>query len=538
MIFLYRAKTSQRGNAVDRLPPPLVVVLDPIATKDQAGWKAVVEAIATKADRPVYGLSSHALDGVEADLGFEPADIDLWMAFDLIIPSENDHAALPTELLGFLLTLRMRSVRTLYPDGHLVPYSRPSVPGARRVLFLFPGMFCPPEMGSHQRACSTVMALLNAGFEVDIVLRASGSQDFRSKERYLRLLSNRTEWFSTPRALKTEERKAYETQCKAEGIRPRFPLTLQERMGPLSSPAAKELVERLLATQSYDSVLASYIWWSDLLRSIDLDGARLIYDTHDVHTMRLAQHSDAVAESIFDMEAEREKEISVLREADHVLAISQRDKDIFEEDYGLTNVVNIPVPYIGGARPGRLPRSMQSLTFGFLGSGMDANIRALEFILSEWWPSIHHHTPESKFLIAGAISDNPTVQDIVFLRDEVTSLGRVEFIGSFYDQIDVLLSPVIIPGGLNIKMVEALLSSCIVITNTLGAQPLLPLEIATKADTADEVIGLIEGIESGSEHLRTSIDANFREANRLFQTQDDAVLVVRSIFAHDVEYAL
>jgi hypothetical protein len=246
------------------------------------------------------------------------------------------------------------------------------------------------------------------------------------------------------------------------------------------------------------------------------------------------------------MAAERAREAAALRRADGVLAISDRDLEVFRRDYGVDGAVNLPVGYLGGGAAARPRAAVTPLRFGFIGSGMEANRLALEALLRHWWPAIHRFSPMSRLLIAGRIAEDPAVEDRAFLRDEIALLGPVDFASRFYGEIDVLLSPVAIPGGLNIKAVEALLHRRIVITDGLGARPLRPLELATRvgsgggegaegagdrAGEGAELVALLGRIEDRDPELMRRIAANFREAARLFGRQEGELDRIRGIFS-------
>jgi hypothetical protein len=338
----------------------------------------------------------------------------------------------------------------------------------------------------------------------------------------------------TPRRRPSARRVAYRLGRRG---RAGFPPTLAERAGQVAGGGTRAHLAEALARRRYAALLASYVWFDEVLEGLDLHGARLVWDTHDVHAMRLAESLDPAARRLFDMKAERARERAALRRGDAVLAISNRDLDVFRGEYGIETASNPAVGYLGGGLSMREAGAARPLVFGFLGSGMDANRLALELLLDAWWPAIHRFSPGSRLLVAGRIARDRAVADRIFLRDEIEPLGRVEDLRrAFYDRIDVLLSPVAIPGGLNIKMVEALLQRRIVITNAMGARALRPLELATTVTAeggagGDEAVALLGRIEDREPDLMRRIDADLAAAARLFGGQEDELDRIRAIFS-------
>jgi hypothetical protein len=534
MFFYERNSTDVQGSV--HAGVPIVVAFDEAIADVSPKFQAAVSNAFEGSDRPLFALSVVPLpEGFLRALHLVPATPNLWMTFDLVVARSAEHSQLPVEILRLLTGLRIRHTKAISVEGNFEPYVRPQPVQAKRVLFLFPGMFCPAELGSHQRACALVLKFLDIGYNVDIIVQSTHAKNLETRRQYFDLLSPNVTHVVTPKILKSARRLEYEALCAAQKIKPSFPLTLSERSSHVAPPAMREAVKAHLATRPYTTVLSSYGWFHEIFRDNDVFGTsprpKLVVDTHDAHWMRLTQHLDPAAAAAFDMEAERALEISMLEAFDHILAISERDKDVFTDEYGFSNVTNLPVSYKGGDFNTRAKREGRPLRFGFIGSGMDANRQALDYLLHEWWPAIHAFSPDSPLLIGGQITKNPQVQNAIFLRDEIEPVGFVDFVEEYYNDIDILLSPVLVPGGLNIKIVEGLLNRCIVVTNDLGAQPLRPLDIVTRAQSGAEVVELLSRLEDRDSNLMAAIAANFSSAKRLFKEQKHDVEKFHSIFS-------
>ncbi|WP_456391146.1 glycosyltransferase [Profundibacter sp.] len=515
---------------------PIVLAFDEASADVSPRFQVTIADAFDGSARHLFALSVAPLpEDLLRALRLVPATPNLWMVFDLVVVRSGQHNQLPVDILRLLLGLRIRNTKVISADGHFKRYARPQPAQNARVLFLFPGLFCPAELGSHQRACALVLKFLEIGYNVDIIVQSAHVKNINTRQQYFDLLSPNVTHVVVPKALKSERRLQYEALCADQSIKPSFPLTLSERATHVATPAMKAAIKAQLNARPYTTVLSSYGWFYEIFRDDALfSGTRrpkLVVDTHDAHWMRLTQHLDAAATAVFDMEEERALEISVLETFDHILAISERDKEVFTEDFGFSNVTNLPVSYTGGDFNTRPKREGRPLRFGFIGSGMDANRKALDYLLREWWPDIHAFSPDSPLLIGGQIAKDPHVQDAIFLKDEIEPVGFVDFVEEYYNDIDVLLSPVLVPGGLNIKMVEGLLNKCIVMTNNLGAQPLRPLDIVTRAQTGAEVVALLSRIEDTEPDLMAAIAANFSSAKQFFKEQNHDIEKLHTVFS-------
>jgi len=534
-MFFYERQSTNEQSSVDK-GVPIVLAFDADVVEDAPRFQVAVAKALEGLDRSLFALSVVPLSAdLLTALRLVPAMPNLWMVFDLVVVQSAESRLLPVEILRLLIGLRIRNIKATSEDGHFKRYVRPQPAQGARVLFMFPGMFCPTELGSHQRACALVLKLLDVGYDVDIIVQSEHVRNLETRQQYFDLLSPNVTHVVTPKVLKSDRRLAYEDLCAQQKIKPGFPLTLSERSARVATPAMKEAVRAQLTARPYTTVLSSYGWFHEIMRDDDVFGTlprpKLVVDTHDAHWLRLTEQLDPAAATTFDMQAERALEISMLQAFDHILAISERDKDVFTDDYGFSNVTNLPVSYMGGDFNTRAKREGRTLRFGFIGSGMDANRQALDYLLREWWPAIHAYSPDSPLLIGGQIAKNPQVQDAIFLRDEIEPVGFVDFVEEYYNDIDILLSPVLVPGGLNIKMVEGLLNRCIVVTNDLGAQPLRPLDIVTRAQSGPEVVELLSRLEDRDPDLIAAVEANFSRAQSLFKEQKHDVENVRAIFS-------
>jgi len=491
MVAFYEFGGGQPRPAGTEEQAPVLVVVDPFADLPLHRLRSYLELIAAWPDCGiVLAMSTQPLDDDAASLaGLAPIDLALTREYRVVIPRLDAATTLATDIISILLTLRISRIYEVCEVGTTAIYRRPETAGAGRVLFVFPGMFAPPDIGSHQRACATVLALMDAGFNVDILVSGPSRPRFRRSLKFLRLMTARPVYFATRPLLA-------DTGPRAQGRRDTgVPATIAERQAANVTPEGRDIVRHLLARHRYDGIVVSFVWMLALVEGLDIGAARLVCDTHDVHSYRLEGHNGHGASPHFDIEDERRREVALLGSTHSIIAISERDAELFRGDLGLPQARFLPLRYPAAAWPGRARSLRKPLRFGFIGTRMHANRLALAWLVDQWWPTIRQFAPDSILQVAGTVCESRTVQDLAVHDARIEILGHVSSATAFFADIDILLSPALVPGGLNIKIVESLLSHRPVITNALGAAPLRPLELPTECETADHLLDILASID-------------------------------------------
>ncbi len=194
-----------------------------------------------------------------------------------------------------------------------------------------------------------------------------------------------------------------------------------------------------------------------------------ICDTHDVQFVRnptLDRNGPRLRVSVG---REREAELAALREYNAILAISESDRGVLERHLPGKQVIRT-MPGIEYARV-ELPAepSEPPFRYGFIGWNMKANVAAVDYLLDEWWPKIRAAAPDSRLRVAGTVCGRPAVRRRLFATPGADALGFVPSLVSFYRRVDIVLSPVLVCGGLNFKSVEALAAGRLLVANPIGA---------------------------------------------------------------------
>jgi glycosyltransferase involved in cell wall biosynthesis len=173
----------------------------------------------------------------------------------------------------------------------------------------------------------------------------------------------------------------------------------------------------------------------------------------------------------------RRFEGQVLRRFDHILAVSETDRETLVRLYPLARALPISVIPTGVDTEYFVPAGHAVAgppNLVFTGS-MDwlPNVDGVRFFCRDILPSIREVAPDTTFTIVGR---SPTA-DVRRLGDEpgVEVTGRVDDIRPFLDRATVYVVPLRIGGGTRLKIFEAMSAGKAVVSTTIGAEG-LPVE--------------------------------------------------------------
>ena len=423
-------------------------------------------------------------------------EIDILNYIDkiLIIDNREDmRKDINCKLLTNIFSIKPVEVNWLNIQGKIESYRRS---GKSDTLFIFPGSILPLSMGSHQRSFNLIYNLTNSGFSVDILIPENSKIDKKVLASALGCVAENVYFYKDRRKKlsKIQLIKRYvEKKIRAfQGLGEKMPDLFSERNYQKPTESLKRWVNSLYLAKNYHNIIVSYAWMLNSIQYIEhmKDKFNLICDTHDVQFYRNRNILNRKQRLFFDKYREKRLEINLLNKCDYVLAISEADKEILQQNITSTVLEAFPGFNYAKSTIKQRPKG-RPIHFGFIGGSMEANIVALNFILKNWWPIIRKHSPDSKLYIAGSVSNTPEIIKESFFDKNIILLGFVKNIFDFYNEIEVALNPVIITGGLNFKSVEAVCAGKHLFTNLTGLKCL----------TADFPCTIIEKPEDITTHM-------------------------------------
>jgi glycosyltransferase involved in cell wall biosynthesis len=204
----------------------------------------------------------------------------------------------------------------------------------------------------------------------------------------------------------------------------------------------------------------------------------------------------ALAHRLDAWSAQRE-ERRILSLADAVVVFTDRDRRLLAESSPRSSAALLTVPLGWDVPPRALdPVGVSPPTLLFVGSfihppNVDAALRLARVIL----PRVRRVCPDVRLEIVGA---SPPPELVALASDVVRVTGAVPAVAPHLDRAAVVLAPIVLGGGVRVKMLEALASGKAVVASTrategISARPGEELIVADgEADTAAAVVELLQ----------------------------------------------
>lgn len=236
------------------------------------------------------------------------------------------------------------------------------------------------------------------------------------------------------------------------------------------------VVEREHRQEKYDLAICDFVQSALMFRNIK--GIPTVLFQHNVESMIARRHMEQagnVVERIFWW-LQWKKMFSFEERAckgfDTVIAVSDKDNEVFREHYGLDNVVTIPtgVDTDYYAFQSNTPVEEDSLVF--CGS-MDwlPNEDAIAFFIRDILPGIKGKIPDVTLTVVGR-NPSPTLLRIGRDHREIQLTGWVEDTRPYIARSALFIVPIRIGGGTRMKIYEAMAMGKPVVSTSIGAEGL------------------------------------------------------------------
>lgn len=251
-----------------------------------------------------------------------------------------------------------------------------------------------------------------------------------------------------------------------------------------------EAVAGLCGRHDIDLVFCSYVFHSKLLEFVPAHVLRVI-DTHDKMGNRY-EMLRAKGQPLEFFSCTPEEEGAYLRRADVVVARRAEEAAYFDSVTG--RKTSIVVPHFEAARP--VGRRYDGLArVGVVASANRINLALIEELLSTLDRHLGAQTAPFTVEIAGQVRDMvgdlPPDRAAVFRRPWVRLRGFVADIAAFYAEVDLVVSPVTMGTGINVKTVQALAYGVPLISTAWGTKGIPTQEPQHQHADMDAVVGAL-----------------------------------------------
>jgi sugar transferase (PEP-CTERM/EpsH1 system associated) len=254
-------------------------------------------------------------------------------------------------------------------------------------------------------------------------------------------------------------------------------------------PRVRDAIAGLLANQSFDLVICDTVQMARHTMGLRLPPTILFQ--HNVEAQILERHaqvSNGLLRRTYMFDQYRKMRSFERRcgnHFDHVIAVSQQDKEIFHRRYGWKNVDAIDTAVDTDFFQPK-PEQERAHRVMFLGS-MDwlPNQDGVRFFADEVWPQVIRQQPDAVFQIVGR-NPPPAVQALTE-RQGIEVTGSVPDVRPYLAQASVVVVPLLVGGGTRLKIYEAMAMARATVSTTIGAEglPVTPGEHFLQADSAD-----------------------------------------------------
>ena len=267
----------------------------------------------------------------------------------------------------------------------------------------------------------------------------------------------------------------------------------------LKSFKLKRKMERVYKNlEAYSGVIVEYIYL-DYLIPKGFKGKKII-DTHDIQSDRFITYLKKNKFCRFKIFPEEEK--NILEKYDYILLVSERDIERAKR-LGIINTKLIYLPVYEEVKKDIIFPSFK-LRIGFIGAAIDFNIDAINWFIKNVFSRLENKNIELHIYggVSGLVKSN---------NENIITHGFIKNIDDAYRNIDIIINPIQIGGGIKVKNIEAMSKGKLLITSDIGAQGLEDgvNKAFLLANSPEEYISIIK------KYLEKSLPINKIEENAM-----------------------
>jgi len=194
---------------------------------------------------------------------------------------------------------------------------------------------------------------------------------------------------------------------------------------------------------------------------------KIIYDTVDIHFLRLQREYELTKDESFAADAAllKKQETRIASMSDQVWCVTHDDKETLEREAPMANVSVIPNIHKLHER-GKTFEEREGLLF--IGNfGHRPNKDAVHYLMHKIYPLIREEMPDMKFYIVGS---NTPEELRAYQSPHVHVLGYVEDVDSLFHKCRIFVSPLRYGSGMKGKVGQALSYGLPIVTTSIGAE--------------------------------------------------------------------
>ena len=262
------------------------------------------------------------------------------------------------------------------------------------------------------------------------------------------------------------------------------------------SLAMRQAVERELGAHHYEVVVCDFL--APSVNLLHRRGCAMVLFQHNVESLIWRRHYQTAASLMKRAYFYRQwqkmyrYEREACRRFDAVIAVSAADRDLMREEFGVSEVYDVPT---GVDLDYFQPRGGPQDRFGLVFTGsMDwmPNEDAMIYFAEQILPRLARELPEVTLTVVGR---NPTrrVEALALADRRIRVTGRVDDIRPYLDRAAAYVVPIRVGGGTRLKIYEAMAMEKPVISTTIGAEG-LPVRDGAELLIADDPVAFARAV--------------------------------------------
>ena len=259
-------------------------------------------------------------------------------------------------------------------------------------------------------------------------------------------------------------------------------------------------LKKTFAAREYDLVVVNYTWLSKALELAPKQTYKVL-DTHDKFSGRrqlLAEQG--IGKEFFH--TTEDQEVIALNRADLVWAIKKEEEEDFKK-MGTTAAVSTLL-HIDSSRQALTPPEHEGIVFGFIGANNNINRVNIYRFIERATPIFRKFCAPLTIHIAGSICNELDLVDNPFFK----TIGYVDSIDEFYDDIHAAIIPMEFSTGLKIKVAEALSHSKAMLSHKHAMEGFTPTHDYHELDSFEDMALAMVDIAYESKELEYLNDAS------------------------------
>ena len=352
------------------------------------------------------------------------------------------------------------------------------------LLFVSPRFLFPVDSGGRIRTTQILRGMQGGQFDTVLVSPATSDESDRYAEQ-LQSVAARTRFW--PQA----ERGLAHRVLRLRHLFSGMPIPVVTDRSAAGEAIVRSELERRPAAVVFDFAHAA------VLAPRTLTVPSILF-THNVEAEIFERHADVatnpVAKRLWRDQFRKMEafERAAVGQFDTVVAVSERDLEIFREKFGVRRgyviSTGVDLDFFNYRSPGDRPKLVFTGSMDWL-----ANIDGIEFLMDEVWPLVISEYPDASLDIVGRDPPKGLVQKARVKNLNWHFTGFVDDVREYAHGAAVYVIPLRVGGGTRLKVYEAMAMGAPVVSTSIGVEglPVVSGKHFLAADSAAEFAGAV-----------------------------------------------